>query len=68
MLSCNILIAHPFGDLEGEIGIFVKAEPGFGLTFRIVPYSGIFFGIFSHGLQLAEVRGYGLVFYDIYLS
>ena len=67
MLSCNVLIAHSVGDLEGEIRIFVEAEPGFCLAFRIVPDGGIFFGIFSHGLQLAEVGGYGLVLYDIYL-
>lgn len=68
MLSCNVLIAHSVGDLEGEIRIFVEAEPGFCLAFRIVPDGGIFFGVFSHGLQLAEVGGYGLVLYDIYLS
>ena len=68
MLSCNVLIAHSVGDLEGEIRIFVEAEPGFRLAFRIVPDGGIFFGVFSHGLQLAEVGGYGLVLYDIYLS
>ena len=67
MLSCNVLIAHSVGDLEGEIRIFVEAEPGFCLAFRIVPDGGIFFGVFSHGLQLAEVGGYGLVLYDIYL-
>mgnify|MGYP006892396426 FL=1 len=67
MLSCNVLVAHSAGDLEGEIRIFVEAEPGFCLAFRIVPDGGIFFGIFSHGLQLAEVGGYGLVLYDIYL-
>ena len=68
MLSCNVLIAHSVGDLEGEIRIFVEAEPGFRLAFRIVPDGGIFFGVFSHGLQLAEVGGYGLVLYDIYFT
>ena len=61
-------ITHFFCNPEREIRIFVQAEPGFGFSFRIVPDGGIFFGVFSHGLQLTEVGGYGLVFYDIYLS
>ena len=61
-------ITHFFRNPEREIRIFVQAEPGFGFSFRIVPDGGIFFGVFSHGLQLAEVGGYGLVLYDIYLS
>ena len=66
MLSCNVLIAHSVGDLEGEIRIFVEAEPGFCLAFRIVPDGGIFFGVFSHGLQLAEVGAMDL-FSTIYI-
>ena len=61
-------ITHFFRNPERKVRIFVQAEPGFGFSFRIVPDGSIVFRVFSYGLQLSQIGGYGFAFNNVYRS